>query len=130
MASETVTELRQPESVHIREIHQHLTAFYDDKAGRYKDGATDKTLSEMIGNGCLPGWVGNIRGEHYGPDGSNADMANLVAELETLRVDMEARAEAALIAIHKFEGGIVSVLAMEKRLAAIIKAVGPKAGRT
>jgi hypothetical protein len=107
-----VTELRKATPAQRREIHQHLLSFYDTKAGRYQDTATDKTIADMICGGCMPGWVAEIREADYGPDGGNAELEAVRAEVEAMRRD--------------FDGKIA---AMVKRIDAIKAAVGPKAVR-
>lgn len=108
--SATVTDLRSPTPAQRREIHQHLLSFYDVNAGRYQDKATDKTIAGMIGGGCMPGWVAEIREADYGPDGGNAEIDAILAEIEAMRKDM---------------GGKID--ALQKRIDAVKLAVGPRA---
>lgn len=118
-----------------RQINDLLGGVYDTGRGRYQAGETDKTVAEAIGGGCLPAWVASVREEFYGPDGGNDDMSELagevrsslgqvdgmLAEMRSLRDRIDARIKD-LVDVR----GSVSVF--DKRLAAIAKAVGPKAG--
>lgn len=79
--------LRRPTPAQKRQIIGLLEDSYDDDAKRYRNAAdTDKTLAEVIGGGCMWGWVAEIREELFGPDTRNAEIEALRAEVK--RIDM------------------------------------------
>lgn len=128
--------LREPTARQEREIIGLLLAEYDEEAGRYRGTATDATLSEVVGGGCLPGWVTHLRERYYpGGSGDNEDIGSLhvdvrarLAEcdraLATMR-DVQARAD---VAIKGLADQRAEIARIDRRLTAIVKAVGPKAG--
>jgi hypothetical protein len=108
----TITPMRKATPAQRREIHQHLLSFYDTKAGRYQDKATDQTIAEMIGGGCMSGWVAEIREADYGPDGGNAEFDAIRAEFEACKKDVDAR-----------------LATLQRRIDAMKSAVGPRAAK-
>ena len=110
--SENVTQLRQPTIEQRRQIVEMLVITYDGAAQRYKGTDTDKTISDALGNGVMPGWVAEIREQNFGPAGGNE-------ELDAIRAE--------LAAIEKKQAA--EIAALKKRIDAVCAAVGPKAAR-
>jgi len=132
----TVTELRKPTAIQKRQIIGILEDVYDDDLKRYRGKETDKSVAETIGINVMPGWVAEIREDMFGPDGSNDEMETLLAEMREWRAAREKEAHNARIHLENAEGilrdidkAIEQVAGFEKRQAAIIEAVGPKAAR-
>ena len=131
-----VTPLREPTREQKRQIMSLLEVSYDTEASRYKGSDTDKTVAEAIGDGCMPGWVAELREEFFGPDGGNAAVEDALAKLAKLHSragTLEGKASAALAdakAAKEEAIGIKSeIAAMMKTLSAIKVAFGPKAER-
>jgi len=126
-------ELRKPTPKQKREIIGLLEDVYDDVLLRYRGKETDKAVAETIGD-VMPGWVAEIRDDMFGPDGSNDEMEALMSEMRVWRDALKTetdtankRLAAAESAIRAMNAAIAKVAEFEKRQAAIIKAVGPKA---
>lgn len=136
MAKATTTAPpREPTREQLRQIISLLDIAYDTQAGRYKGADTDLSIAETVGAGCLPGWVAAERERLYGPDGANADMDRLAGDLSAAIMDADRACDglAKLRAdLDRHETGAKATAenlrALEKRLAAISAAVGPKAG--
>lgn len=131
----TVTPLRQPTREQKRQIVSLLEVAYDTAAGRYKGTDTDNTIAEAIGGGLMPGWVADVREEFFGPDGGNGEMEALLSEMRAWVKDRETEKHNARVHIEQAEGilrdtdeKIAAVAGFVKRVEAIQKAVGPKAG--
>lgn len=76
---------RHPTPAIKRQIIGLLEDAYDDDAKRYRNPAdNDKSIAEVIGNGCLWGWVAAIREELFGPDTRNAELEAIRAEVKRL----------------------------------------------
>lgn len=114
-----VTELRAPTREQKRQIVELLGAVYDTGAERYKSGETDVTVADAIGNGCMFGWVAQIREEMFGPAGSNEEIDRLREDIEVLRARIDALTGELAKDRERIE-------AMAQRLASITKTVGPK----
>jgi Zn finger protein HypA/HybF involved in hydrogenase expression len=132
----TVTELRQPTQKQKREIVAMLMEVYDEDLKRYRGHETDKTVAETLEGGVMPGWVAAIREDMFGPAGTNDEMESLMAELTEWRASGEKAVKNARLhienaesVVRKMEEELAKVAALEKRQAAIIRAVGPKAQR-
>lgn len=132
----TVTELRQPTQKQKREIVAMLMEVYDDELKRYRGHETDKTVAETLEGGVMPGWVAAIREDMFGPSGTNDEMESLMVELSGWIAAREKEVKNARLHIEnaesvtrKMEEEITKAREMEKRQAAIIRAVGPKAAR-
>jgi hypothetical protein len=132
----TVTPLREPTREQKREIVQMLEVAYDTEAQRYRGTDTDKTVAEALGGGVMPGWVADIREDLFGPDGGNDEMTALLSEVRDAKARMEKDAtdarrcvETAQAALAKITEGVDCLSAYERRLTAIMEAVGPKARR-
>lgn len=132
----TVTDLRKPTPMQKRQIIGILEDVYDDDLKRYRGKETDKSVAETIGINVMPGWVAEIREDMFGPDGSNDEMETLMAEMREWRAARQKEAHNARIHLENAEGilrdidkAIEQVAGFEKRQAAIIEAVGPKAAR-
>ena len=90
----TTAELtRQPTQAQEVDIIVALSSVYDRKAKRYAGTETDRTVAEVIGGGCMPGWVARIRSEKFGPAG-NEEAEAIRAEIETVRADLIKRLDA------------------------------------
>lgn len=144
MARETsvVTPLREPSREQKRQIIDLLGEVYDLPAQRYKGRDTDKSVADVIGGGCMPGWVAQIREDLFGPDGGNAEMEAVLADaaackerahyLNAKEVELTSAAKQlqASAGELKADADRLNGVACEliKRLNAIRTAVGPKAG--
>ena len=87
------------------DIIEALFAAYDRKAKRYTGQETDTTVAEVVGNGCLPGWVAKVRSEKFGPAG-NEEAARLrqdIADLEASFKKQLAALSNRLDALYKLE---------------------------
>lgn len=103
-------DLRQPTARMTAQIVGLLEDAYDDKAKRYRNPQdTDKTIAEVIGGGCLWGWVAAIREKEFGPDTRNAEVDAISAELRKL----DGRVGAAVGEIRQVE---TAVNALRSRL--------------
>lgn len=141
VVADNVAPLREPSREQKRQIIDLLGEVYDLTAQRYKGQDTDKTVAEVIGGGCMPGWVAKIREDLFGPDGGNAEMEAAIAATAELQRRAEAldadaagiRAE--VIALERKAGDLqaeaktlrTTAVDLLKRLGAIRAAVGPKA---
>lgn len=132
----TVMPLRQPTREQKRQIMSLLEVAYDAGTERYKGCDTDNTIAETIGGGVMPGWVAEIREEFFGPDGGNGEMDALLAEIRAWIKDREGEKADAMAHLRKAEAALrevderlSEVAGFAKRVEAIQKAVGPKAGR-
>ena len=77
--------LRRPTPAQKRQIIGLLEDAYDDDAKRYRNPTdTDRTLAEVIGGGCLWGWVAEIREELFGPDTRNAEINAIRSEMKRI----------------------------------------------
>ena len=119
-----------------RQIIGILEDVYDDNLKRYRGKETDKTVAETIGINVMHGWVAEIREDMFGPDGSNDGMETLLDEMREWSAARQKEAHNARIHLENAEGvlrdidkAIEQVAGFEKRQAAIIEAVGPKAAR-
>lgn len=131
-----VQALREPTREMKRQIVALLDVAYDVAAGRYKGADTDKVLADAVGGGCLPGWVAELREAMYGPDGANAEIVGALSEVrEALAASNKCldQMAACKAEVTRLEKAAIErrdrLMAMEKRLVAIVAAVGPKAER-
>ncbi len=108
----SVTPIRKPTPKQERLIILALEDAYDDQAKRYKGKETDKTIADDLGDGIMFGWVAEVRERLFGPTGRNEEIEAIQAEINALRDDFAKR-----------------VSALDKRLDAVVAAVGPKAAR-
>jgi hypothetical protein len=127
--------LREATPAQRREIHVCLLDFYDVTAGRYRGDMTDKSVADLVGGGCMPGWVATIREADYGPDGGNEDIAGVLRDLaawqkraDAALIDAQARSDDLAKSTAALNAARGEVASLEKRLSAICAAVGPKAG--
>lgn len=129
--AQTVVKLREPSREQRREIMELLREVYNTDAERYGGGETDSSVAEVLG--VMPGWVADIREEFFGPDGGNEDMAELVGDLEALRIDLGALQRDTASNLGKLQRDTNSILdklqdrleELTTRSEAIRKAVGP-----
>ena len=128
--------VRQPTREQRRQIVELLNTCYDTKAERYIGTDTDKTVADCIGGGVLFGWVAQVREEFFGPDGGNAEMAELLQSIAYQRTLVESVAEKItdiqkqVATYWELHQSVVNELtALERRVVAIKIAVGPKAGK-
>lgn len=85
-ADQEIAEMTQPPMFDIKmetSIIVALSAAYDGAAKRYKGDETDRSISELVGDGCRPGWVAMVRNDRFGPEGSEAG-DDLLKEVEAL----------------------------------------------
>lgn len=76
-------ELRRPTAAQKRQIIGLLEDAYDDDAKRYRNPTdNDKAIADTVGDGCLWGWVAEIREELFGPDTRNAEIEAVRNELK------------------------------------------------
>lgn len=88
--AKTSSDLRRPTPAQKRQIIGLLEDAYDDDAKRYRNPSdTDKTLAEVIGGGCMWGWVAEIREELFGPDTRNAELDAIRTEMKALDQKIE-----------------------------------------
>lgn len=143
MKAENVTDLRQPTREQSREISSLLHMEYDTKAERYRGDSTDKTIADIVGGGCMPGWVAAVRIRDFGDNAGNeltaaafSDVAAVRAALsdaqdDFLKAHMTALAQIDEAVAH-FEAKVAPLVSrfsgIEATQARIVKAVGPKAG--
>ena len=127
--------VRQPTREQRRQIVDLLGTCYDTKAERYIGTDTDKTVADCIGGGVLFGWVAQVREEFFGPDGGNAEMAELLQSIAYQRTLVDSVAEKItdiqkqVATYWELHQSVVNELtALERRVGAIKAAVGPKAG--
>ena len=84
VAMQTEIAHRQPTPEQEVDIIVALSSAYDRKAKRYAGVETDRSVAEVIGGGCMPGWVAKIRAEKFGPAG-NEEAEAIRAEIIALR---------------------------------------------
>src|SRR5690606_31536448 len=82
-ASEPVVQLREPTKAMRVDIYVALASAYDLDAQRYRGDATDRTVAEAVGGGCMPGWVSAVREAEFGPAG-NEEVEGVRAEIRRL----------------------------------------------
>lgn len=119
-----VVEIRQPSREVKREIVLLLNEVYDTKLGRYRGVDSDLTVADIIGNGCMFGWVAQIREEMFGPNGGNDEMIALKDEIasaiEKAKADADADAK-------KWQAIIANLNGFRDRIDVLTKTLGPKA---
>lgn len=81
-----------------------LSSAYDRKAKRYNGNETDRTIADLVGDGCMPGWVAQIRQDKFGPAGNEeadairADIAKAKEEtrrlIETFAAEQQKKLDA------------------------------------
>ena len=120
---ENVTQLRQPTIEQRRQIVEMLVITYDGAAQRYKGTDTDKTISDALGNGVMPGWVAEIREQNFGPAGGNEEIDAIRAALD----EMQKRHAKEIVEMSNKQ--IAESATLRKRIDAVCAAVGPKAAR-
>ena len=74
---------REPTRAMRVDIYVALASAYDLDAQRYRGHATDRTVAEAVGGGCMPGWVSALREAEFGPAG-NEEVDGIRAELRRL----------------------------------------------
>lgn len=121
--AENVTQLRQPTIEQRRQIVEMLVITYDGDAKRYKGTDTDKTISDALGNGVMPGWVAEIREQNFGPAGGNEEIDAIKAALD----EMQKRHAKEIVEMSNKQ--IAESATLRKRIDAVCAAVGPKAAR-
>ena len=124
-----VEPIRQPTREQKRQIIEMLTACYDTKSERYTGTETDVTIADAIGGGCMFGWVAAIRDDMFGPDNGNEEHEALVADLAQWRANADKLAADMHGNLREFNESRAKVAELEKRLGAVMKALGPKAVR-
>ena len=124
-----VEPIRQPSREQKRQIIEMLTATYDTAKERYTGTETDLTIADAIGGGCMFGWVAAIREDMFGPAGGNEEHEQLLADLHQWRENADKLAADMHGNLRDFNDARAKVKAFEDRLAAVVKAVGPKAVR-
>lgn len=121
-------QTRQPTREQKRMIVSALEEHYDTKNQRYLGGETDKTLSDRLADGVMPGWVSAVREDMFGPEG-NEEIVDLSAEIK----EWMEKTDKAIDAANKAFSDIVHTRGMVKtlqdRLNKIVTAIGPKAER-
>lgn len=77
--------LREPTARMTAQIVGLLEDAYDGSAKRYRNPAdSDRTIAEVIGGGCMWGWVARIREAEFGPDTRSAEVEAIRAEFRKL----------------------------------------------
>lgn len=84
VAMQTETAPRQPTPEQEVDIIVALSSVYDRKAKRYAGVETDRSVAEVIGGGCMPGWVAKIRADKFGPAG-NEEAEAIRSEIASIR---------------------------------------------
>lgn len=130
------SDLRKPTPKQKREIIGILEDVYDDVLLRYRGQETDKTVADTVGINVMPGWVTELRDDMFGPDGGNDEMETLLEDMrkwsgerETEAKNVRLHIENAEAIIRENEAKIKEVATFSNRLAAVMKAVGPKSAR-
>ena len=85
-AKSSAGQIRQPSPEQEVDIIVALSSVYDRKAKRYQGAETDVTVAEVVGGGCMPGWVAVIRAAKFGPAG-NEELAAIRAEITRLEIE-------------------------------------------
>lgn len=106
----TVAETPEMTGPQKRAIVSKLERVWSNAAGRYLDDWTDKGVAADMGSGIRAGWVADVREEMFGTIGTND-------EIEAVREDIKA--------LEAFVSA--ETAAINKRLAVICAAVGPRA---
>lgn len=97
---EAAADIREPTARMTAQIVGLLEDAYDDKAKRYRSPTdSDKTIAEVIGGGCMWGWVAAIREKEFGPDTRNAEVDAIRADFRKL----DGRISAAIGEIRQVE---------------------------
>lgn len=119
-----VVEIRQPSREVKREIVLLLNEVYDTNAGRYRGTDSDLTVADTIGNGCMFGWVAQIREEMFGPNGGNDEMIALKEEISAAikKAQLDAEEDA-----KKWSAIIQNLNQLRDRIDNVAKSLGPKA---
>lgn len=134
-APSNVAPIREPTREQKRQIMDLLGVCYDTEAGRFKGADTDTTVAQAVGGGVMAAWVAEIREEFFGPDGGNGEMEALLAEMREWiatrsreTTNAKVHLEAAEGILRQYDERQKEVSGFAKRIEAIRKAVGPKAG--
>lgn len=127
MAETAVIEARRPTREQKRQIVEMLGDVYNTADERYIGCESDITVAAAIGDGCMFGWVAEIREELFGPDGRNEELDALAASIIDWQEKTEASISAAKLAIEGMEVTRAEVEGMKRRLDALVKAAGPRA---
>lgn len=127
MKDPEVVERRLPTMEIKREIMGYLTIAYDVGAQRYTGDETDTKVAQAIGNGCMAGWVAEIRDEFFGPAGSE-ELDEIERKIDAKLAEVDRAVgdvNKALGAMRQVKDDLVS---LRGRVEAMKKAIGPKAG--
>ncbi len=121
-----VAPTRQPTRDQKRLIVAALEEAYDVAKQRYRDGETDKTIAEMLADGIMPGWVGAVRDDMFGPEG-NEEIADLSKQIAEWIGTADRALSRANEAIAEMVAARAEVKKLGQRLDKIVAAIGPKA---
>ena len=112
--TEAKADIRQPSARMVAQIVGLLEDAYDDKQKRYRNPAdSDKSIAEVIGGGCMWGWVADIREREFGPDTRNQEVDAIRADLKKV----EGQLGAALGEVRKVEGQLGDLRARLEKVA-------------
>ena len=107
-------DIRQPSARMVAQIVGLLEDTYDDKQKRYRNPSdSDKSIAEVIGGGCLWGWVADIREREFGPDTRNQEVDAIRADLKKA----EGQLGAALGEVRKVEDQLGALRARLEKVA-------------
>lgn len=112
--------LRQPTVVQNRAIRDALDIHYDEERQTYKGEMTDRQLAEQLN--VPAAWVGQIRGQLYGPDRNEAD-DKLRVEFQALSDRQDAVERKVAAALDTISEADVEINAIKKRLEVIAAAL-------
>lgn len=80
----------EPTREQMRQINAMLEAVYDIDAQRYTGKETDITVAEALGTDFMVEWVASVRDRFYGPEGNNAEVAEIMAEIVEIKSQFDA----------------------------------------
>jgi len=104
------------------EIFTLLADVYDIDAGRYSKDDTDDSVAEILG--VRAGWVAEIREAEFGPCGSNDEIAEAIAALESSREAFTKMLDGVRQAEKAVERLNVEMMAEKERMNSAIARVG------
>jgi len=109
-----IVQLREPTRAMRVDIYVALASAYDLDAQRYRGDATDRSVAEAVGGGCMPGWVSAVREAEFGPPGNE--------EVETIRAEIRRVEDIVAQAARDFDAHISRALKIKAAFETEVKA--------
>lgn len=124
MTTPSETGPREPSRGERRQIIDLLGDVYDTEAECYTGGETDETVANTLN--VMPGWVAQLREQFFGPAGTNTDMGELAAAIDTFIAESQSALADAQRSAKALQSQLELAQSHREKLQKICKAVGPR----